>query len=51
MLDPSSVPSDVVPTSVQVKGNYAVGITWSDGHTSSIYKYTSLQELVDQISS
>ena len=51
LLDPSSVPSDVVPTSVQVKGNYAVGITWSDGHTSSIYKYTSLQELVDQTSS
>ena len=42
LLDPSSVPNDIYPTSIRTMGNYAVAITWSDGHTSSIYPYESL---------
>ena len=28
----------------QVKGNYAVAVTWTDGHTSSIYPYDTLKD-------
>ena len=40
---PESVPDTVVPTSIQPMGNYAVAITWSDGHNSSIYPYEALK--------
>lgn len=46
LLDPSTVAEDVEPVSIETKGNYAVGVTWSDGHTSSIYKYDTLHAIV-----
>lgn len=42
LLDPGSVHEDVYPTAIQPMGNYAVAISWSDGHTSSIYPYDSI---------
>ena len=36
------VPDDVYPTAIQPMGNYAVAITWSDGHASSIYPFEAL---------
>ena len=42
LLDPDSVPEDIYPTAIQPMGNYAVAISWSDGHTSSIYPYDSI---------
>ncbi len=41
-LDPASVSDDIYPTSIEPMGNYAVAISWSDGHTSSIYPYDGL---------
>jgi Mrp family chromosome partitioning ATPase len=35
----SDVPDNVTPSSFEIKGNYAVAITWSDGHSGSIYAY------------
>jgi DUF971 family protein len=42
LLDPASVPEDIYPTSIRPMGNYAVAISWSDGHTSSIYPYEAM---------
>jgi DUF971 family protein len=44
-LQRDKVPLDVRPTTIVPQGNYAVAITWSDGHKSSIYPYDSLQEV------
>ena len=42
ILQPEDVADDVYPTEIEPVGNYAVGIKWSDGHTSSIYPYERL---------
>lgn len=42
LLDPTQVADDIYPMSFTPMGNYAVAITWSDGHSSSIYPYTLL---------
>ena len=40
-----SIPSDIFPTGMELVGNYAVQITWSDGHATGIYTYDSLRAL------
>jgi Mrp family chromosome partitioning ATPase/DUF971 family protein len=45
LLDPSSVSEAVYPRSMQPMGNYAVAVTWSDGHDSSIYPYETILKL------
>ena len=42
VLNDQKVPSDVHPTQMIQKGNYAVAIIWSDGHKSSIYPFDTL---------
>ncbi len=44
-LDPSSVSDDIYPDSIDPMGNYAVAVSWSDGHNSSIYPYDQLAEM------
>ena len=46
-LDPSSVPEDVHPTSIETVGRYAIQIEWSDGHSTGIYPFERLRKLVD----
>ena len=46
-LDPSNVPEDVRPLRLQPVGRYALQIDWSDGHTSGIYPFERLRELMD----
>ena len=45
LLDPATVSDTVYPRSIQPMGNYAVAVTWSDGHNSSIYPYETLYNL------
>jgi Mrp family chromosome partitioning ATPase/DUF971 family protein len=45
ILDPSTVSEDIYPEHIQPMGHYAVSISWSDGHASSIYPYKMLAEL------
>ncbi len=45
LLDPASVPESVYPRNITPMGNYAVAISWSDGHSSSIYPYDLLLKL------
>ena len=48
ILDKSSVPDNIQPTSIAPMGNYAVSIQWTDGHTSSVYPYEVLQKLATE---
>jgi len=43
LLNPDKVPLDVVPTRIWSIGNYALGVAFSDGHSSGIYTYTALR--------
>jgi len=40
LFDMKKIPTDINPVEILPLGNYAVGITWSDGHSSGIYPYT-----------
>jgi Mrp family chromosome partitioning ATPase/DUF971 family protein len=40
MVDIKKIPNDINPVEILPLGNYAVGITWSDGHASGIYPYS-----------
>jgi DUF971 family protein len=43
LLDPSTIPDDIRPTSIQPVGNYAVQIYWSDGHSTGLYTWGTLR--------
>lgn len=45
LLDPASIPDDIEAKGIQPLGNYAVGINWSDGHTSGIFSWEHLKEV------
>jgi ATP-binding protein involved in chromosome partitioning len=45
LLDPETVPLDVVPTRIWSVGNYAFGVAFSDGHKSGIYTFPALREI------
>lgn len=40
LVDIKKIPADINPVDILPLGNYAVGITWSDGHSSGIYPYS-----------
>jgi ATP-binding protein involved in chromosome partitioning len=40
LVDTKKIPADINPEEILPLGNYAVGITWSDGHSSGIYPYS-----------
>lgn len=46
LINDSDISEDIVPLSMNPVGNYALGINWSDGH-SSLYPYGRLKELVN----
>lgn len=46
-LKPESVPDTVIPRDISEMGNYGTAITWSDGHTSSIYTHDQLLQLAN----
>jgi len=41
-LDPDSIPSDMTQTDVRLVGNYAICITFSDGHHTGLYTWDLL---------
>ncbi|MBI1318509.1 MAG: P-loop NTPase [Candidatus Hydrogenedens sp.] len=43
-LDDASIPADIHAEQVQPLGNYALAITWSDGHSSGIFTWEHLKE-------
>jgi ATP-binding protein involved in chromosome partitioning len=40
LVDIKKIPQDINPIEILPLGNYAVGISWSDGHSSGIYPYS-----------
>ncbi len=46
MLDESKIRPDIAATQVSPLGNYAIGVTWNDGHSSGIYPYKRIEEMV-----
>lgn len=46
VLDPMTVPLNIVPTRIWSLGNYAIGISFSDGHSSGIYTFDQLRGMV-----
>jgi DUF971 family protein len=45
ILEDSRVPADVKPVKVFSVGRYAMGIHWSDKHTTGIFAYDYLKKL------
>ena len=43
ILDPSSVPEDITVVDMNLMGNYGVGIHFSDGHTTGIFRFRELR--------
>jgi ATP-binding protein involved in chromosome partitioning len=43
ILDPGSVPADLTVADMHLTGNYGVGIHFSDGHTTGIYRFRTLR--------
>ena len=45
MLDPASIPADISIERMELVGNYAVRIYWTDGHYTGLYTWDRLREL------
>ena len=44
-LDPKSVRPDITPRVISSVGNYAITISWNDGHSTGIYSFECLRAL------
>lgn len=44
ILDPTTIPNDLRVEGIQPLGNYAVAITWSDGHSSGIFSWEHMKK-------
>lgn len=50
IVNPAMVPADVAPVGMKYSGNYALKVTWSDGHDTGIYSWDYLTKLpIDQL--
>ncbi len=43
LLDPKTVPEDLTITDMHLVGNYGVGVHFSDGHTTGIFRFRELK--------
>jgi len=43
VLDPATIPDDIRPLRIDPVGNYAIQITWSDGHNSGLFDWKTLR--------
>ncbi len=43
LLDPKTVPAGITVSEMQLMGNYGVGIHFSDGHTTGIFRFRNLR--------
>jgi len=44
ILDPVSIPADLTQSNLALVGNYALSLTYSDGHNTGIYPWKMLWE-------
>jgi Mrp family chromosome partitioning ATPase/DUF971 family protein len=45
LLDPASIPMDIHAEKIELIGNYAVMVDWSDGHNTGFFPYSVFREL------
>jgi DUF971 family protein len=45
ILDPATVSEDIVPAKLEFTGNYAIKVTWPDGHSTGLYTWDLLDEI------
>ncbi|MBM4061860.1 MAG: DUF971 domain-containing protein [Planctomycetes bacterium] len=45
LLDPATVPPDIVLLGAELVGRYALSFAWSDGHRTGIFGWPLLREL------
>lgn len=45
LLNPDTVPEDITIESLAPLGNYAIGIVWSDGHSSGIFPWEHIKRV------
>jgi ATP-binding protein involved in chromosome partitioning len=43
VLDPAKVPATVRANAIELMGQYAISITWSDGHSTGIFNFRDLR--------
>ncbi len=48
LLNPAEVPENIEVEEIQPLGNYAVAITWSDGHSSGIFSWEHLHKVAQE---
>merc|ERR1711935_1327518 len=47
LLKPNDVPESIKPIQMSSTGNYALSVTWSDGHRS-LYPYRQIKSLIGE---
>ena len=45
IVDPATIPEDILIKEMHLVGNYAVKIVWSDGHDTGLYTWKRLAQL------
>ena len=45
LLDPETVAEDLTQSGVELVGNYALSVTFSDGHRTGIFTWAALRRL------
>ena len=48
LLDRSAIPRNIEIRSMELVGNYAVRIRWSDGHESGLFTWEKLRTLAEE---
>ncbi len=43
LLNPKNVPENIRARSIQLIGQYAISVEWSDGHSTGIYNFRDLR--------
>ena len=46
-LDPKRIPENIIPLSITPVGNYGISIKFSDGHSSGIFTFAQLREIIN----
>lgn len=49
ILDLDSIPETIVPEQMQASGNYAIKLTWSDGHSTGLYTWDHLLSICHRL--
>ncbi len=45
LLDPKTIPMDIHAETVELIGNYAVMVDWSDGHNTGFFPYSAFRDI------